>query len=152
MNTIKVFLSVLMLCLTTLSFGQRNNYVVRLDAKYVTEMDEDLYRKKVSELPSQNNTEWSFKGSRPCVIDFYTTWCGPCKRLAPVMESLAEKYNGIVDFYKVDAEKQTSLAFIFQVRSYPTLLFVPMTGIPQKAIGALPSNDIEEIIQTVLLK
>lgn len=152
MNTIKVFLSILMLCLTSLSFGQRNNYVVRLDAKYVIEMDEDLYRKKVAELPSQNNSEWSFKGSRPCVIDFYTTWCGPCKRLAPVMESLAEKYNGIVDFYKVDAEKQASLAFIFQVRSYPTLLFVPMTGIPQKAIGALPSKDIEEIIQSVLLK
>lgn len=151
-NITKHLLLFVLLFYSVLCFGEHHNYVMRADAKFVTEMDEQLYQQKVADLPSSNNTEWHFKGSRPCIIDFYTTWCGPCRRLAPVMESLAEKYNGIIDFYKVDAEKQASLSFIFQVRSYPTLIFIPTAGIPQKAIGALPANEIESIISQVLIK
>ena len=50
-------------------------------------------------------TEWKYKGSKPCIIDFYTTWCGPCKRLAPVLEELAEKYCDQIVIYKVDTER-----------------------------------------------
>jgi thioredoxin len=103
-------------------------------AKYMTTSD---FQTKVFDYKS-DPTVWKYRGTRPCVIDFYTTWCGPCKALAPVIESLAQEYDGIVDFYKIDTEKEPELAALFGIRSIPTLLFVPTDGLPQIAQGALP--------------
>ncbi len=142
----------LSLLIATMSFAQkRANYVTRLDANYVTEMNQALFAERVCELPTHANAPWNFKGKRPCVIDFYTTWCGPCKRLAPVLEQLAEKYDGIIDFYRVDAEKQATLSTLFNVKAYPTLVFVPVKGQPRMTRGALPASDIEDVIAKYLL-
>jgi thioredoxin len=103
-------------------------------AKYMTTADFQL---KVFDY-KVDPTTWKYKGTRPCVIDFYTTWCGPCKMLAPVIESLAKEYKGKVDFYKIDTEKEPELAALFGIRSIPTLLFIPTDGLPQMAQGALP--------------
>ena len=54
------------------------------------------------------NPEWKFLGERPAIIDFYATWCGPCKMLAPVLEEIAEEYAGRVDVYKVNVMKKRS--------------------------------------------
>ena len=48
--------------------------------------------------------EWSFKGTRPAIIDFYADWCGPCRMVAPVLEELSTDFEGKVDIYKVDTE------------------------------------------------
>lgn len=95
---------------------------------------------------------WQYKGTTPCVIDFYTTWCGPCKRLAPVMEELAKEYEGKVIFYKVDTERERELAYYFQITSIPQILFVPVGDRPQLAKGALPKETLVEAITEVLLK
>ena len=87
------------------------------------------FRKKIMDYESHPE-EWVFAGSRPAVIDFYTTWCGPCKMMAPVVESLAQHYAGKVDFYKVDIDQEPELASVFGIRSIPTFLFIPMKGIP----------------------
>jgi thioredoxin 1 len=91
--------------------------------------------------------EWKFKGDRPAVIDFYADWCGPCKLMAPIFEELSEQYIGFVDFYKVDTDVQIDLAREFQISSIPALLFIPMDGMPEMAVGALPKADIEEAIK-----
>ena len=103
------------------------------------------FRKKIMDYESHPE-EWVFAGSRPAVIDFYTTWCGPCKMMAPVVESLAQKYAGKVDFYKVDIDQESELAAVFGIRSIPTFLFIPMKGNPTIQMGAMQKEDFEEII------
>lgn len=95
---------------------------------------------------------WTYKGDVPCVIDFYATWCGPCKRLAPIMEELADAYCEQVIFYKVDTDKERELAQFFQIRSIPSILFVPVGDRPQMAVGLLPKATLEGAVDQVLLK
>ncbi|MCQ2335027.1 MAG: thioredoxin [Paludibacteraceae bacterium] len=95
---------------------------------------------------------WHYRGDVPCIIDFYTTWCGPCKRLAPVMEELANTYCDQVIFYKVDTEKERELAYYFQITSIPTILFVPVGERPQMAKGCLPKETLVQAIKEVLHK
>lgn len=98
-----------------------------------------------------NPNEWKFLGERPALIDFYATWCGPCKMLAPVLDELADEYQGQVDIYKVDVDAEEELAALFGIRSVPSLLFVPMAGAPQMAQGAMPKYALKDAIHKVLL-
>ncbi len=98
-----------------------------------------------------NKEKWVYEGDKPCIIDFYTVWCGPCKRLAPVLEELAAEYMGKIYIYKVDAEKELELSQVFGINSYPTLIFCPMNGNPSKILGALPKDDLKNAINQILL-
>lgn len=99
-----------------------------------------------------NPTEWIYLGDKPCIVDFYANWCGPCKRLAPILDELAKEYAGEIYIYKVDTEKERELAAVFGIRSIPTLLFCPKGENPQIAQGALPKEQLKEAIDKVLLK
>lgn len=98
-----------------------------------------------------NPNKWKFLGERPALIDFYAIWCGPCKMLAPVLDELAGEYEGKVDIYKIDVDAEEELAALFGIRSVPSLLFIPMTGSPQMAQGAMPKHALKDAIQKVLL-
>jgi thioredoxin 1 len=93
--------------------------------------------------------EWSFKGSKPAIIDFYADWCGPCKMVGPILEELSTEYPGI-DFYKIDTEAENELAATFGIRSIPSILFIPLTGQPQMSMGALPKETFKRAISDVL--
>ncbi|MBD9178839.1 MAG: thioredoxin [Odoribacter splanchnicus] len=95
--------------------------------------------------------EWKFLGDKPALIDFYASWCGPCKMVAPILEELAEEYGDRVDIYKVDTEKEQELAAVFGIRSIPSLLFIPVEGDPQMATGAMAKADFKKAIEDVLL-
>jgi len=95
------------------------------------------------------NKEWSFKGEKPTIIDFYADWCQPCKTIAPILEELDVENEGI-DFYKVDTEKEPELAATFGIQSIPSLLFIPLEGQPQMAMGALPKATFEQAIAEIL--
>ena len=95
--------------------------------------------------------EWKYQNTLPCVIDFYASWCGPCKRLAPIMEKLSEKYGDRVAFFKVDTEKERELAYFFQISSIPQMLYVPVKGNPTLLKGLYPQENIEYIIKVFLL-
>lgn len=96
--------------------------------------------------------EWKYLGDKPAIVDFYASWCGPCKTIAPILEELAAEYGDQIYIYKVDTEEEQELAAAFGIRSIPTLLFIPMDGEPQMAQGAMPKASFKEAIEKVLLK
>jgi thioredoxin 1 len=98
------------------------------------------------------NKEWKYSGELPAIIDFYADWCGPCKMVAPILQEIAKDYQGKLIVYKVDTESERELASAFGISSIPTLLFVPMTGQPQAAMGALPRPSFDKAINDILLK
>ena len=98
------------------------------------------------------HTEWKYKGDRPAIVDFYATWCGPCRVLSPVLEEIASVYKGVVDVYKVDVDMCESVADAYGIRSIPTTFFVPLHGKPVKMVGAITKREIERQIAEVLLK
>ena len=100
----------------------------------------------------EKNKEWQFEGDLPCLIDFYADWCGPCKMVAPVLEELSTEYDGKINIYKVDTEKEQELAAAFGIQSIPSLLFCPKDGQPQMAQGALPKDAMKGAIDDILLK
>jgi len=95
----------------------------------------------------ENNSEWNFKGTKPAIIDFYADWCGPCKMVSPIMEELSKEYEGLVDIYKIDTDKEQELAAVFQIRSIPSVLFIPVNDQPKMSIGALPKQGYESAIK-----
>lgn len=99
-----------------------------------------------------NPTEWKYLGDKPCIIDFYADWCGPCRAVAPVLEDLAKEYHGQIYIYKIDTEKEQELASAFGIRSIPSILFCPVGEQPQMAQGALPKETLKKAIEEVLLK
>jgi thioredoxin 1 len=99
----------------------------------------------------EKNKDWKFEGQLPAIIDFYADWCGPCRMVAPVLEDLSKEYQGKVDIYKVDTEAEQELASLFGIRSIPSLLFIPLEGKPQMAMGALPKESFVQAINDILL-
>ncbi|MCM1108056.1 MAG: thioredoxin [Clostridium sp.] len=85
---------------------------------------------------------YDFTGRIPVVIDFYATWCGPCKALAPVLERVAQEYEGRVKVLKVDVDKNSALATAAGIRSVPTLFFIDLEGNIERISGALPYGEL----------
>lgn len=100
----------------------------------------------------ENEQEWNYKGALPAIVDFYADWCGPCKAVAPILEELAEEYEGKLKIYKIDTDKETELAGMFGIQSIPTLLFIPKDGSPMMQKGAIPKNAFKQVIEEKLLQ
>lgn len=107
----------------------------------------ETFKEKVFDYT--NGDEWEFKGTKPAIIDFYADWCQPCKMVAPILEELSNEYEN-VDFYKVNTEEQVELAAVFGIRSIPSILFIPLEGQPQMAMGALPKETFKKAIAEIL--
>lgn len=114
-------------------------------------LNEETFMQRVADFRNPH-TEWKYKGDRPAIVDFYATWCGPCRVLSPVLEEIASVYKGVVDVYKVDVDMCESVADAYGIRSIPTTFFVPLHGKPVKMVGAITKREIERQIAEVLLK
>ena len=99
----------------------------------------------------KNPDSFEFLGDKPALIDFYASWCGPCKMLAPVLEEVAAEYDNRIDVYKVDVEQEEELASLFSVRSIPTLVFIPLNGQIRVTQGAVGKPQLKEVIEKILL-
>jgi thioredoxin len=113
-------------------------------------LTKDEFLKKVVNYET-NSTEWKYLGDKPCIVDFYADWCGPCKSVAPILEELAKEYDGQIYVYKINTDKEQAIAEAFGIRSIPTLFFVPMEGKPQTSVGALSKVDLVKAINDILL-
>lgn len=118
----------------------------------VKQLTRQEFTAKIADVENLKD-KWKFLGEKPAVIDFFATWCGPCQALAPTLDELAAdyEYKDRIDFYKIDIDQEQELAGMFGVRSVPTLLFIPLEGVPQMMTGARPKDDLRRIIDDVLM-
>ena len=86
----------------------------------------------------------------PVVIDFYATWCGPCKAFAPSLERLSAEYAGCLKVLKVDVDKNETLARAANIRSVPTLFFIDIDGNIERHMGAMPYEALKEKAQALV--
>ena len=87
----------------------------------------------------------------PIVIDFNATWCGPCRRLAPILEELAAEYEGRVNFYSIDIDKNRELASMLQIQSIPYVLFFAQgADEPEEMIGLASKEEVRVYIEKIL--
>jgi len=108
----------------------------------------ELFKQDIFDYTTEK--EWKYKGEKPAIIDFYADWCGPCKMVAPIFEEISNEREDII-IYKVDTEVEQELSAVFQIRSIPSILFIPMEKQPIMQAGALPKNVLEEIIEKELV-
>ena len=109
------------------------------------------FTKKVWDFEKDPST-FVYKGKLPAVIDFYADWCGPCRRVAPVMEKLAEEYDGQLLVYNINVDQEKELANAFQVKSIPMVLFIPMEGQPMMQVGAMQEAEYKKVVEEHLIK
>ncbi|WP_430814987.1 thioredoxin [Carboxylicivirga sp. RSCT41] len=120
--------------------SEGENSVIYLDAA--------SFKEKVFNY--ETNKEWKYEGEVPAILDFYADWCGPCKMLSPVLDKIQKEYNGKVQIYKIDTDDEKELAATFGIRSLPTIVFVPLKGDPQAAMGYRSQSDLETMISEIL--
>ncbi len=113
-------------------------------------MDKALFIEKVFDY--ENAQEWKYKGDRPAIIDLYADWCGPCKRVAPIMQELAKEYAGKIYIYKVNVDKERELAALFNATSIPLFVLIPIGEMPQLFSGAADKATYKKAIDEFLLK
>ena len=113
------------------------------------QLDKQTFLKRVYDF-EKNPQNWTYAGDKPCVIDFYADWCGPCKVIAPYLEEIAGKYNGKVYVYKVNVDNQQELAQFFGIQSIPAVLFCPMVGKPTMMTGSRPKEDFYTAVEAIV--
>ncbi|WP_341349550.1 thioredoxin [Ruminiclostridium cellobioparum] len=86
------------------------------------------------------------KSEKPVVVDFWASWCGPCRMVAPIMEELAEDYEGKVQISKVNVDDQGELAAQFRIMSIPTVLIFKDGQVAEKIVGARAKDEFAELI------
>ena len=99
---------------------------------------------------TNENYESLKNGELPLVIDFWATWCGPCRMVAPIVEELAKEYDGQVTIGKCDVEEADEIAAEFGIRNIPTIVFMKDGKILDKIVGAASKSKIEEKIKALL--
>lgn len=100
-------------------------------------------------ITNENLNEY-LNGPKPLVIDFWATWCGPCRMVSPIVEELAETYEGQVVIAKCDVEEAEDAAAKFGIRNIPTLLFFKDGKQVDKLVGAASKSKIEDKVKALI--
>lgn len=99
---------------------------------------------------TNENFESLKNGGQPLVVDFWATWCGPCRMIAPIVAELAGEYDGKITVGKCDVEENDDIAAEFGIRNIPTLLFFKNGQVVDKLVGAVSKDKINEKMQALL--
>jgi len=106
----------------------------------------------VKEITSMNFSDEVLKSDTPVLVDFWAEWCGPCRAIGPVVDEIANDYNGKVSVGKLNVDNENQLAMEYGVRSIPALLIFNNGTVVNQIVGAVPKNRITDILDTVISK
>jgi len=141
----KIAISIAILFTLTIgSYGQNKE-----NTGTVVHLTNEQFKKLVYNY--ETGKEWKYLGNKPCIIDFYADWCGPCRMMSPRLDEIAREYAGKIIVYKVDTEKERLLSSSLGIQSLPTILFIPQKGAPRGSLGAIPKEALVKAIHEVLL-
>lgn len=141
----KFFLSAVLLLMTVSACAQN-----KTESSKVKTLTYNEFIKKIWDFET-NPTTFVYKGKLPAVIDFYADWCGPCRKVAPILEKLANEYDGKLLVYKINVDNEKALSSVFQVKSIPMVLFIPTQGQPMMQVGAMKEEGYRQVIVERLL-
>ena len=139
-HTILAVLCALILASSVSVDAQEKKGVVTLSSKEFKTMVYDVSQKDMKYL-----------GNKPAIVDFYASWCGPCRAISPILEELAAEYKDKIVIYKVDVDASPDLAQAFGIRSIPAVLFIPLKGESKMTVGGRSKEDFKKQIDTILL-
>ncbi len=139
---ISIVIFVLALAAINIFFNRQNETEIEGNDRQETAKTEE----KVIEVTSRNFEEEVIKSEKPVIIDFYATWCGPCKKLFPIVEETA-KENENVKFVKIDIDNTEDIALEYQVKSIPTLLLIQNGEEKKRIVGIVDKNQILDFIE-----
>lgn len=149
----KILKSLGLILLISLAYSCRseaaNTHEKKGDEITVIELTAEEFKTKVFDW--ENGGEWKYLGDKPAIVDFYATWCGPCRVLKPRLKEIAKEYGDQIVVYSIDAESAPQLSIIMGVQAYPTLYFVPMGGMPTQSVGLLSMKDLRKGVDEILL-
>ena len=144
-----VLFASLLVGMANASNGNKNNNNKTENKMTVTELTQEDFVKKVYDFETNPNA-WKFEGDKPAVIDFYATWCGPCKMVAPIIEELAAEFEVQVIIGKCDVDENGDMAAEYGIRNIPTVLFFKNGEIVDKQVGAVAKPVFAEKVKKLL--
>ena len=139
---ISIVIFVLALAAINIFFNRQNETEIEGNDRQETAKTEE----KIIEVTSRNFEEEVIKSEKPVIIDFYATWCGPCKKLFPIVEETA-KENENVKFVKIDIDNIKDITLEYQVKSIPTLLLIQNGEEKDRIVGIVDKNQILDFIE-----
>ena len=125
----------------------KETYEEDLSGKIIM-LDDESFVARITDI--DNEKGFQYKGTTPCIVDFYADWCRPCSALHPVLVDLAKEYKGKLIIYKINTDKATNIANALGINSIPTLMFFKRNTQPGRIVGALPKKELKKVIDQFL--
>lgn len=116
--------------------------------KGVVTLSSKDFKTKVYDISQK---DLKYLGSKPAIVDFYASWCGPCRAISPILDELAAEYGDKIVIYKVDVDASPEIAKAFGIRSIPAVLFIPLKGESKMTVGGRSKDDFKKQIDSMLL-
>ena len=124
--------------------------------KYAIDITRDFFLTKILDY-TKGQENMKYLGDKPAIVDFWASWCGPCRIAGPILEELAKEYDGKIYVYKVNTQNEQQISAELGIQSIPTFIFFPMDGKPFATSGIAQTPEetkkmFKEIIEKELLK
>lgn len=136
--------------------GEPVDGVKNVKDKYAIDITRDFFLSKILDY-TKGQENMQYLGDKPAIVDFWASWCGPCRIASPILEELAKEYDGKIYVYKVNTQTEQQISAELGIQSIPTFIFFPMNGKPFATSGIARTPEetkqmFKEIIEKELLK